>query len=190
MPNVNVVEFAQGSGGQGPYSIPAIVPASTSAFVVTNQLGSAAVLSLSNGAPSAAAVQPSYASGWDGSPFRIRIFGKVTTKASCNLTVAILCQTSTTYASGNVVATTGAKAVNTASGTFMLYCDVQWDSITAALQGTLGGQVANSLVTGAALTNSVAVTTAAGLTFCPALTFSDTTAGTELSITGFQIEEI
>ena len=182
--NSNTVESAQVSPGQGIYAIPLYKPSGTSATIVTNQLGNAAVISLNNGQATSA----NYGSGWDGGRFKVSIWGKVTTKASCNVTVAIACQTSTTYASGNLIATTGAIAVNTTSQNFFLEADCIWDSVTAAINGLLKGQVANTAVSQAALTNAVAVTGVTGLNFCPAVTFSDATAGTQMSITGFQID--
>lgn len=186
MPNTNTIESAQVSPGQGLYAIPVYAPAGTSATIVTNQQATAAVISLNNGAPTST----SYGVGWDGARFKVSIWGKVTTKASCNLTVAIACQTSTTYASGNLIATTGAIAVNTTSKNFFLEADCIWDSVTAAINGLLKGQVANTAVAQAALTNAVAVTGVTGLNFCPAITVSDATAGTVISITGFQIDVV
>jgi len=184
MPNANTVEFAQVSPGQGIYAIPLYVPSGTSATIVTNQLGNAAVISLNNGSLTSS----NYGVGWDGARFAVRIWGKVTTKASCNVTVAIACQSSTTYASGNLIATTGAIAVNTASANFYLDADCVWDSVTAKIMGRLAGQVNNTAVAAAALTNAVAVSAITSLNFCPAVTFSDATAGTQMSITGFQID--
>lgn len=177
------------SPAQGVNVIPAYSPSATTATVLTNQPGNAALLAV--GTPqylSGATTAPSYVTNWDGRPFGLRVSGKVTTKASCNVTIAITvaAATATTYTSGNVVATTGAVAVNTASANFDLHCELMWDNVSQKLAGIQTGQINNSLVTLAAITNAVSVTTQAGLQFVLAATFSDTTTGTTLTISEFE----
>src|SRR5882762_5312436 len=114
MPNVDNIERLLGgpATSQGINAIPAIVPTVTSAFVVLNQAATAAVLSVGTTQYlSGAATAPSFAVNFDGLPFKVRINGKVTTGASCNVTVAIQQGNSTTVTSGNTIATTGAIAV-------------------------------------------------------------------------------
>lgn len=177
------------SPAQGANVIPAYSPTGTSATVITNQPGNAAVLTVGEGSfLSGATAAPSYVVNWDGRPFALRVSGKVTTKASNNVTIAmtVAASTATTYTSGNVVATTGAVAVNTTSANFNLYCELMWDNVSQKLAGIQTGQINNSLVTLAAITNAVSVTTQAGLQFVIAATFSDTTTGTTLTISEFE----
>lgn len=193
MPNANVIERLQGapSPAQGPYAIPSIVPTGTSAFVVTNQQGNAAVLSVGTTQYiSGASTAPSYAQNFDGFPFKLRINGKVTTGASCNVTVAIQQGNSTTVTAGNTVATTGAIAVNTASGNFQLECVCIWDNVTQKIQGVINESWVNATaVATAVVTNQVAVTAQSSLTFVPVVTFSATTGAT-MTISEFVAETV
>jgi|SRR5271167_1178987 len=189
MANTNTIARLVGANtpAQGPNAIPSIVPTVTSAFVVLNQQGNAAALTIAQGSLiSAATAQPSFGTNFDGFLFKLRLMGKITTGASVNLTVAIMVGNTTTYTAGNLVATTGALAVNTTSGNFLLECDCLWDSIAQKIYGRLNPSFisANTLVSGALLTNNPAVTTQAGLVFVPVLTTSATT-GVTISISEF-----
>lgn len=191
--NQNVFAKLDGapSPAQGANVIAAYIPANTSAAVVTNQAGNAAVLTVGQGSYlSGASTAPSYVSNFDGRPFKLRICGKVTTKASCNVTVAIQVGSNTTVTSGNTVATTGAVAVNTANANFCLEAVVVWDNVTQKIGGWLIGSINNSLVSVAALTNAVAVTAQSSLQFVPVITFSDTTSGTQMTISEFAAEAV
>lgn len=193
MPNANIIDRLVGanSPAQGVNAIPSIVPTGTSAFVVTNQAGSAAVLNVGTTQYlSGATTAPSFGVNFDGFPFKLRIVGKVTTGATANVTVAIQQGSTTTVTAGNTVATTGAIAVNTTSANFYLECVCVWDIVTAKLGGVINAsQVNNSLVDVGALTNAVAVTAQSSLTFVPVLTFSATTGAT-LTITEFVAETV
>ena len=172
MPNANTVDRIVGapSPAQGSGAIPAFTPSGTSATIVLNQPGNAAVVS----ARPAGALggSASFAANFDGNPFKVRVAGKVTTAASANITVAILCQNSSTYTSGNVIATTAATAVNSTTQNFVLEATCMWDSVTAKINGFQIGQIANTLVSAAAVTNAVAVTALSGLNFNIAVTTS------------------
>lgn len=188
MPNANTIERLQGGTGQGVYVIPSIVPTTTSAFVALNQPGTAAALSVGTTQYlSGASTAPSFGVNFDGFPFKLRIAGKVTTGASCNLTVAFQVGSSTTV--GTAIATTGAKAVNTTSANFCLEAMIVWDSVAQVIQGWQVGQVNNSLVSVAALSSAASITTQANLVFAPVLTFSATTGAT-LTITEFVAETV
>ena len=185
--------FARLSGAaspaQGANVIPAYVPTGTSATVLTNQPGNAAVLTVATGAElsSTTSASTSFGVNQDGIPFKIKISGKVTTGASCNVTVAIQQGSSTTVTSGNTIATTGAVAVNTASANFLLEAVCVWDNVTQKIMGYQTGQINNSLVSLAALTNAVAITSQSSLQFVPVITFSATT-GANMTISEFVAE--
>lgn len=192
MPNSNNIERLLGSNSpaQGVNAIPSYVPTTTSATVLTNQAGAAASLSVSGPQYlSGAAAAPSFGAGYDGFTFKLRISGKVTTGAACNVTVAIMQGATTTYTAGNVVATTAATAVNSSSNNFTLEATCLWDVVSTKLNGYQTGQIANTLVTVAALTNSLALTTQTSLQFVPVLTVSATT-GVTVSITEFTAETV
>jgi hypothetical protein len=163
----------------------------TSAFVVLNQPAAAAVLSVGTTQYlSGAATAPSFAENFDGFAFKLRINGKVTTGASCNVTVAIQQGNSTTVTSGNTVATTGALAVNTTSANFQLECTCIWDSVTQKIQGIINESWVNATaVATAVVTNQVAVTAQSSLTFVPVVTFSATTGAT-MTISEFVAETV
>jgi len=193
MPNANLIERLQGgtSANQGPYVILAYVPTVTTATVLTNQQGNAAVLSVGTTQYiSGSTTAPSYALNFDGFAFKLRISGKVTTGASCNVTVAIQQGNTTTVTAGNTVATTGALAVNTASGNFQLECTCIWDSVGQKIQGVINESWVNATaVATAVVTNQVAVTAQSSLTFVPVITFSATTGAT-MTISEFVAETV
>lgn len=192
MPNANTIERLMGAPtpAQGTLVIASYVPSGTSATVLTNQSGSAAVLSVGGTQMlSGATTAPSYAVNFDGFPFKLRIAGKVTTGASCNVTVAVQQGNSTTVTSGNTVMTTGAVAVNTASATFCLEGTFTWDNVAQKIMGFFTGQINNSLVSLAAATNAVSVTAQSSLQFVPVITFSATTGAT-MTISEFVAEAV
>jgi hypothetical protein len=169
----------------------AYVPTVTTAVVLTNQQGNAAVLSVGTTQYiSGSTTAPSYALNFDGFAFKLRISGKVTTGASCNVTVAIQQGNTTTVTAGNTVATTGALAVNTASGNFQLECTCIWDSVGQKIQGVINESWVNATaVATAVVTNQVAVTAQSSLTFVPVITFSATTGAT-MTISEFVAETV
>jgi len=177
-------------------AIPPFVPAGTSAAIVPCQTSSttAALLQVGNSNSQPTGAQ-TYGSGFDGFPFKIRVAWKVTTKASCNLTIAVTvaAATATTYTSGNVVMTTGAVANNTGSFNGFLEGTFMWDSTQQKVSGVYIGNVGAStpaIVDLTTCTNAVAVTLQSSLDFVIAATFSDTTAGTTLTITEFTAESV
>jgi hypothetical protein len=196
MPNSNNIERLMGSNSpaQGVNAIPSYVPTTTSATVLTNQTGAAAVVNVGGTQYlSAATTAPSFGVAFDGFPFKLRINGKVTTGASCNITVAIQQGNSTTVTAGNTVATTGAIAVNTTSANFQLECVCVWDGVGQKIQGAIlpSSWVNATAVAASVLTNSngVTVTSQSSLTFVPVLTASATT-GCTVSITEFVAETV
>lgn len=198
MPNQNVIARLVGaaSPAQGSNAIPQVAPSVTSAFVATNQLGNAAVLQVGN--PSQLAAPATGGSGFDGFAFRLRLLGKATTTQNCNITAAIqlALSPSTTVSSNFTIATTGAKALNTASGNFMIEATCIWDSVSGVIGGYQTGVGADqSLITLAQLTGhgnfntTTPGTTLGSLQFVPVITAS-ATAGTVISIDEFTAEAV
>lgn len=188
MPNANTIERLVGaaSPAQGALAIPSYVPTGTSATVIPNQLGNAAVLNIGGTQLlSGSSTAPSFGVNFDGFPFKLRIVGKVTTGASCNVTVAIQQGNSTTVTSGNTVATTSARAVNTTSATFFLEAICLWDNVKQTITGLQYGFINNVAdPTIAIVSNAVSVTAQSSLQFVPVITVSATT-GVTLTITEF-----
>jgi len=198
MPTINVCSALYGgpAPAQGVNAIPPYVPAGSSATILPCQVSSttAAFLQVGNSNAQPTGAQ-TYGSGFDGFPFLLRVAWKVTTKAACNVTIAIMQagSSTTTYTSGNVVATTGAVSNGTGSFNGFMEAKIIWDSTSQKLQGSYGGvtgATSPALITAAVITNSVAVTTQAALGFEIAATFSDQTAGTTLTITEFTAEPL
>lgn len=180
--------YGANAPAQGAYAIPSYSPAATTATIIPCQTSSTtpAVLTVGNGSYiSGAATAPSFAENFDGNPFVLRIWGKVTTKASCNVTIGIALQNSITYTAGNVIASSGAIAVNTTSCNFFLSANTLWDVVTGKVFGQQSGQLNGTAVSATTFTNNVAAATQGLLQFVPVATFSDTTAGTTLTICGF-----
>lgn len=193
MPNANTISRIVGapSPAQGTMVIPDYVPTGTSATVLTNQLGTAAILQVGNSNAQPTGSQ-GYGSGFDGFMFKVRIAWKVTTGASLNVTVAIGVPgaTATTYSSGGVVATTGTQAYNSMSGNGFLEFKGMWDSTGGTVSGYYTGNVGATtpaIIDLTTATNSVAVSTQAGLQFVPIVTCSATT-GVKFTVTEFTVE--
>jgi hypothetical protein len=195
--NANTIVRVDGanSPAQGPNVIPAYAPTTTSAAVVLNQQGNPAILTVATGAlisgPTAATTTGVVGANFDGHPFKVRLVGKITTGASCNVTTAIqlVLSPATTISSSNNIATQTSIAVNTTSANFFLEATVLWDNITQKVQGYQTGHINNSLLAVAALSNAASVTTQGALQFIPILTVSNTTSCT-ISITEFMAETV
>lgn len=199
MPNANVIERLVGSNSpaQGSLVIPAYSPTTTSAAVVLNQAGGAAVLTV-GAAQMLSATSPTTLTGttavnFDGFPFRLRLVGKVTTGTSTNVTIAIQLGASTTVTTANNLVITAATAVNTASVNFCVEVTALWDSATAKVAGMISPNCwigTTNTPTSAVLSNSVAATAQTSLQFVPVITASATNASTIVTITEFVAETV
>lgn len=194
MPNANTISRLTGTpAGQGLNAIPTYSPTGTSATIVPSAIsGQAAMVTVGN-ANAQPAGASTYGSGFDGFAFKVKVAWRLTTKASCNVTMAIMQASSntTTYTSGNVIATTGATANDSGSYNGWLEAIVLWDSTYAKLAGYyIGYKNAGTpaAIAQTTITNQVAVTLQSQLNFEIAATFSDTTSGTVLTITEFTAE--
>lgn len=191
MPNANTFSRLVGaaSPAQGVLAIPQVQPTTTSAFIVTNQLGNPAILSFNS---SGIAAPTTGGAGLDGFAFKLRLVGKATTTQACNITAAIqlALSPSTTVSANNNIAIFSTKALNTASGNFILEADCVWDSVSTKLSGFQKGvAVDQTVVALAALTNNVTAAGLSTLSFVPVLTTSATT-GTVVSINEFSAEVV
>lgn len=141
---------------------------------------------------------------FDGKPFKVRLVGTGTAAANAGntLTLSLYQGTSATLASDHVVAATAAVATaSAASLNFVVEATLLWDSTLQSLAGSYNYVVNfnGTLATGALpvattaqaslLTTPVAVTTAAGLSFLPAVTWGNAVGGT-IQITEFSIEQV
>lgn len=113
-------------------------------------------------------------------PFIVRVGGRVTGGGSTNFTVKVYYGNSTTISSNTSLATSGAIAVNSASGDFFLELTCSWDNTSQKIGGVFYGWVNATAVAQVILSN---LPTAVDLATEPALT---TNSGTQnvLSVTG------
>ena len=113
-------------------------------------------------------------------PFLIRVAGRVTGGTTTNFTGIIRYGNSATVASNTQLATTGAIAVNSASGTWLLECECTMDSTSLKLCGVFYGYVNATAVAQITLSNNVTVLDPSTE---PALTTSSATQNV-LTVTG------
>lgn len=124
----------------------------------------------------------------DGKPITIRVAGKATGGTTTNLTIALYQGSSTTVGSDSALATTGAKAINSASGNFLLEFKGVLDVTSGILIGTASGYL-NATAVSYAISSSVSSLTPAGaaIPFVVTALFSASNASNAVSITSFTI---
>jgi hypothetical protein len=192
MSNANSVDVLRGAGSpaQGKKAIPAFLPGSTtSALIVTDQTGGAATANTVNSSVLSQTAATAGGTNMDGFAFKVRLVGRVTTTGTTNITVAIQQGNTTTPTAGNIIATSAATAVNTASANFNVEATCLWDSTTTKLNGYQIGAFNNTLIAAAALTNQVTVTSQTALQFVPSVTSSGASTAT-FFISEFVIDEV
>jgi len=126
-------------------------------------------------------------------PFTVRVAGRVTGGTTTNFTLKVYWGTSSTIGSNTQLATSGAIAVNSASANFDVTLVLMWDATSQKIQGRFSGQMNNSLVAAAALSNAVSsVDLTAGETSTVGLTatglFSASNASNTAIIDVFEID--
>ena len=124
----------------------------------------------------------------DGKPLTITVAGKATGGTTTTLTVALYQGSSTTVGSNTVLATTGAKNINSANGNFMLQFRGMVDTTSGILIGTVSGYLNATAVTGA-ISSAVTGLTPAGaaIPLCVTAIFGSGNAGNTISITSFTV---
>lgn len=88
-------------------------------------------------------------------PFLVRAGGRLGTGVSSNVTVKLYWGSSSTIASNTQIATTGAVAVGTASGTWNLNTQLTWDVASKQIQGKFDGHLYGTAVDTTVLSNTV-----------------------------------
>jgi hypothetical protein len=133
-----------------------------------------------------------------GRPFKIRVCGTASVAAvtvtTVTNTININIYAGTAISSTMKIATLTAAGTNSSTtaavtGQFDLEAVVQWDSTTGTLSGYFGGNNMNTFKANAALSNAVAITSAANLIFSPSAVFADTSAGS-VTISELAIDQI
>ncbi len=197
MPNANVIARMVGGNtpSQGPISVPSITLVTTTEqlFKIQSPSGTAILAPFPPGQLVGATTAPSFGSGFDGFPFKVRAAFKATTGGTSTVVFAIYAnQVSTTITSTNQVATITSQSLATASASGWLEATLIWDSIGLVLSGGQQGAFGTTVVTGnAALANTaISIPALANLNFsCTAKNASSVT-GTIVTLTEFVIETV
>src|SRR6266446_469108 len=152
MPNANVISRFVGAGSpaQGAVVVPAITLVTTTEQLFALQSGGTAILTPQPpGQFVGATTAPSYGSGFDGYPFKVRAAFKCTTGGASTVVFSIYAnQVSTTITSTNQVATITSQSLSTASSSGWLEATLIWDSIGLKLSGGQQGAFGTTVVTG------------------------------------------
>lgn len=209
MANVNTIQsFYYNSAGFYPQIAKMVNPTSTAVVFTLNAnslvsgLGgtaAAAILQCSSasafGGPGASPVN----SQWDnGRPFRVRASGSCASNTTTNLTLALYqvpsaivsAGTATVLTNNNAItgATTGTKAMTSNTSNFQVNFDFNWSSATGLLSGTVGGYVASTLITAAAIT-PLSVTADTELNFVLTALYGASNAANIVILEEFSLEQ-
>lgn len=124
----------------------------------------------------------------DSHAFRVRLVGKATGGTSATLTLKF--RLGTTISGTNIASfTVSGAAIPVAGSNFDVYADLVWDSVSQTLNGTIGGQTANTITAAAAITQGTGITSAAGLQFVASATFGAALATNTVTVEEFSITQ-
>ncbi len=180
--------------------IPASLTNPVAATMFTDAGGSAIVVNLTGAVVPVDSDSPALPKVYQNKPFDLKAWGQFTGGTTTNLTIRIL--TSATQISatdGSNTATsisTGAVAVNSVSGGWMLEAELMWSTLGLKiagifwgfLQGSTNTSIAQTLVTPFSLT--AAQFAANGMSFGVDAIFSATNAGNVVTLEGFDIDPL
>ena len=195
MPNANTISRFVGAGtpAQGATVVPAITLVTTTEQLFALQSGGTAILPPQPVAQlTAAATAPSYGSGFDGFPFKVRAVFKCTTGGTSTVIINMYCnQVGTTITAGNLIATITSQSLVTASSAGFLEYQGIWDSVSKVLNGQQLGAFGTSVkaaVVGAS--TNVSIPTISNLNFALSATNGSSVTGTIVALTEFVIETV
>lgn len=141
-----------------------------------------------NGVASTAILSMPANSNIDSHPFRVRLSGKATGGTSATLILKF--RLGTTITGTNIASfTVSGAAIPVAGSNFDVYADLVWDSTSQTLNGTFGGQVANTLTTGAAITQGTGIVAASNLQFVASATFGAALATNTVTVEEFSLTQ-
>jgi len=196
MPNANVISRMVGANtpAQGGLVIPSLAFTTNTEALFTVQSGGAAILyPQPTGQVLGATAAPSFGSGFDGFPFKVRAAFKVTTGGTSTVIISIYAnQVGTTITSGNKVATITSQSLATASTSGWLEARLIWDSIGLKLSGGQQGAFGTTVVTGnAALTNTaISIPALSNLNFSITGNMGTGSITSTMAVTEFVIEAV
>jgi hypothetical protein len=189
--------IAANTNAQGTTETPVSLNANPFAAVAGISLGGG-VIPLSVPATSGSLQGSNVASGlWSSArPFRVKANGTVTTGTTLNLTIklyqvpasVLAAGTQATLANDNVLSSSGAIAVNSASANWELIAELQWDSTSKKLTGTAKWSLNGTLVAEAEITVVTTATASEGeLNFILSQTFSASNTANTFQVQFFEI---
>jgi hypothetical protein len=196
MPNANTISRFVGAGSpaQGANVIPSITLVTTTEQLFAAQVGGTAIIFPQPvGQVLGATAAPSFGSGFDGFPIRVRAAFKTTTAGTSTIIIAIYAnQVGTTITSGNLVATITSQSLVTASTSGWLEATLIWDSIGKTLSGGQQGAFGTTVVTGnAALTNTaISIPALSNLNFSITGKNGSSVVGNIVAITEFCVDAL
>lgn len=195
MPNVNNLSRFVGGGNpaQGTTVIPAITLVTNTEQLFAGQQGGTAILfPQPTGQVTGATAAPSYGSGFDGFPFRVRAVFKCTTGGTSTVIINLYCnQVGTTITAGNLVATVTSQSLVTASASGFLEYTGIWDSVSKVLNGQQMGVFGTSVkaaVVGAS--TNVSIPALSNLNFALSATNGSSVTGTIVAVTEFCVDAV
>src|SRR6266567_2089239 len=182
MPNANVIQRFVGANtpAQGANVIPSITLVTTTEQLFAAQAGGTAIIAPFPPAQFVGATTaPSFGSGFDGFPFKVRAAFKCTTGGTSTVIMSMYCnQVGTTITSGNKVATVTSQSLVTLSASGFLEYTCIWDSVSLKLNGIQSGAFGTTAVSAiAGTTTNIAIPALANLNF-------SMTAANASSVTG------
>jgi len=196
MPNANVIARFVGANtpAQGPNAVPSITLVTTTEQLFAVQSGGSAILApFPPGQVLGATTAPSFGSGFDGFPFKVRAAFKATTAGTSTILFSIYAnQVGTTITSTNQVATITSQSLVTASTSGWLEATLIWDSIGLKLSGGQQGAFGTTVVTGnAALANTaISIPALSNLNFSCTAKNGSSVVGNIVALTEFVIETV
>jgi hypothetical protein len=195
MPNANVIARMVGANApaQGALVIPSLTLASNAETLFTLQSGGTAILApFPPGQFTGAATAPSFGSGYDGFPFKVRASFKCTTGGTSTAIIAMYCnQVGTTITSGNKVATITSQSLVTLPASGFLEAYLIWDGVSLKLNGIQSGTFGTTAVSAIAITNTnIAIPALANLNFSLTANLGSNVAGSIFTITEFVVETV
>lgn len=116
---------------------------------------------------------------------RVRAGGRVTGGTTTNVTFKVYYGDLTTS-----IASSGAIAVNSASGNWVIEASVEVDSTSSKLQGQFSGQTNGSLVTAAATTTVSSVSVSSELDISASATFSASNSGNAAILDYLEVDAV
>jgi hypothetical protein len=195
MPSPLNISRLQGapSPAQGVNAIPVLTLTTNTETLITNQAGNPAVISPQPaGQIVGATTAPSYGSGFDGYPIRVRAtFKAQNTVASSTAIVALYAnQVGTTITSGNKVGTITSQSLGaTGSAAGYIEANLIWDGMGQILTGTYHAAFGSASQIEVALTNTtIAIAALANLNFSLTAQCGTTSKSVNFIITEFVVD--